>query len=231
VTGEPRPVIAEVNGLTYRHRGRVEGPATLQDVSLVLREAEVVVLTGASGSGKTTLLSIIGLLRRVPPGYVRLFGADVGAAGEAELAQLRRRLRFIFQKHYLLRSLTVLQNVVAGVLADDTSDPQWNISRATSLLEAVGLAAHLHDWPDRLSGGQQQRVAVARALVGLPDLLLADEPTASLDRESALLVADQLRDLAATLGCCVLLTTHDERIMNIGTRRLQVVEGRLVDGD
>jgi putative ABC transport system ATP-binding protein len=215
-----------VTGLSYRYRA--DGPAVLNEISLTVQEGEIVVLTGASGSGKTTLLSILGMLRRVPPGYVQLFGTDIGAASELEIAALRRRVRVIFQRHYLLRSLTVLQNVMIGIAADETSSPGWNTTRAVTFLENVGLAEHMQKWPDHLSGGQQQRVAVARALVSLPDFLLADEPTASLDTASARLVADQIREIVLTLGCGVVIATHDERIMHVATRCVHLAEGSLV---
>jgi putative ABC transport system ATP-binding protein len=201
----------------------------LDEVNLTVREGEIVVLTGASGSGKTTLLSLLGMLRRIPPGYVELFGVDIGAADEREIANLRRRVRVIFQRHYLLRSLTVLQNVMTGVTADETTRRGWNRTRAITFLENVGLADQMQKWPDELSGGQQQRVAVARALVSLPDLLLADEPTASLDTASAHLVADKIREIVSTLGCGVVIATHDERIMHVATRCVHLEAGALAD--
>jgi putative ABC transport system ATP-binding protein len=221
-------ILAEVANLSYRYGPAA--PLVIRNVSISVREEEVVVLTGPSGSGKTTLLSLIGMLRRVPPGHVRLFGIDLGEATDEEITLLRKRVRIIFQRHYLLRSLTALQNVVAGIVADETTDWEWNETRAMNLLEVVGLAGHEQKRPDQLSGGQQQRVAVARALVALPDLLLADEPTASLDRESARAVAERIKDVAATLRCGVIISTHDERILDIATRRIHLLDGELVDG-
>lgn len=184
-------------------------------------------LTGPSGSGKTTLLSLMGLLRRAPPGQIRLFDTDIGEASDREIARLRRRVRFVFQKHYLLRSLTVVQNVMAGIFGDQ-AQRDWDQTRAITLLEAVGLGDQVGKWPDQLSGGQQQRVAVARALIGSPDLLLADEPTGSLDRESARLVVEHIRTYAASRNCGVLISTHDERIMDVGTRQLRLRDGVLL---
>jgi len=222
------PVLAEVANLSYRYGPAA--PLVIRNVSLAVREEEIVVVTGPSGSGKTTLLSLIGMLRRVPPGHVRLFGTDLGAATPREIMALRKRVRIIFQRHYLLRSLNALQNVVAGIVADETTDWEWNETRAMNLLDVVGLAEHAHKRPDQLSGGQQQRVAVARALVALPDLLLADEPTASLDRASARVVAERIKEVAASLRCGVIVSTHDERILDIATRRLHLHDGELVDG-
>ena len=109
-------ILARVSGLSYRY-GPHE-PVVLRDISLTIREGEIVVLIGPSGSGKTTLLSLLGMMRRVEPGHIRLFDTDVGGASALEIAALRRRVRFIFQKHYLLRSLTALQNVIAGIVAN-----------------------------------------------------------------------------------------------------------------
>src|SRR6267154_1395977 len=217
--------VATLSGLSYRYAPNA--PDVLRNISLDICEGDIVVLTGPSGSGKTTLLSLIGMLRQVPAGRIRLFETDVGAATDREIAKLRRRVRFIFQKHYLLRSLTALQNVVAGVVVDETTQAQWNDERAMGLLATFGLAEHAGKWPDQLSVGQQQRGAVARALVALPDLLLADEPTASLDRDSARLVAELIREAALTLHCGVLISTHDDRILDVATRRLHLNDGVL----
>jgi putative ABC transport system ATP-binding protein len=217
--------LATVTNLSYRYQA--DAPDVLRNISLTLSEGDIVVLTGPSGSGKTTLLSLLGMIRRVESGQVCLFDTDIGAANEREIARLRLRVRIIFQKHYLLGSLTALQNVIAGVVADTTTEQEWNVMRAKDFLGIVGLAEHTAKWPSQLSVGQQQRVAVARALVALPDILLADEPTASLDRESARLVAERIQEAALTLHCGVIISTHDDRIMDIATRHVHIRDGRL----
>src|SRR6266545_1857229 len=219
-------ILARVSGLSYRYAPHE--PIVLRDISLTIRQGEIVVLTGPSGSGKTTLLSLLGMLRRVEPGHIRLFDTDVGGASALEIAALRRRVRFIFQKHYLLRSLTALQNVIAGVVANATTDRHWNEERASQLLTALELGDHSSRWPDQLSVGQQQRVAVARSLVALPDLLLADEPTASLDRASGRLVIDRISEAVRTTHCGVLISTHDDRIMDVATTCMQISDGMLL---
>jgi putative ABC transport system ATP-binding protein len=219
-------ILARVSGLSYRYAPHE--PIVLRDISLTIRGGEIVVLTGPSGSGKTTLLSLLGMLRRVEPGHIRLFDTDVGGASALEIAALRRRVRFIFQKHYLLRSLTALQNVIAGVVANATTDRHSDETSALGLLTALELGDHISKWPDQLSVGQQQRVAVARSLVGLPDLLLADEPTASLDRTSGRLVIDRISETARTRRCGVLISTHDDRIMDVATTRIQISDGMLL---
>jgi putative ABC transport system ATP-binding protein len=225
-------ILAAATGLSYRYHRTA--PLVLRDVSIDISPGEIVIITGPSASGKTTLLSLIGMLRRAPPGQIRLFDIDVGRASEGEIATLRHRVRFVFQRHYLLRSLTVLQNVVAGALGSVAADTAASITapaRAAEMLRAVGLADQSGKWPDQLSTGQQQRVAIARALVGMPQLLLADEPTASLDRESARLVAEHIRDFASTIGYGVMIATHDERIMDIATRLVRIRDGAVLVED
>jgi putative ABC transport system ATP-binding protein len=217
--------IARVARLSYRYAPNE--PDVLCDVSLDIREAEIVALTGPSGSGKTTLLSLLGLVRRTKPGSIQLFDVDVGAASPAQVAALRRRVRLIFQKHYLLRSLTALQNVMAGVMANPSKDRRSDLERAQTLLDQFGLGNEGDKLPDQLSIGQQQRVATARSLIGLPKLLLADEPTASLDRSSAHLVMDRIVGAARTLQCAVLVSTHDDRILSMASRTIQIRDGRL----
>jgi putative ABC transport system ATP-binding protein len=191
-----------------------------------VREGELVIVTGPSGSGKTTLLTILGTMRRPSEGKLRLLGADVGNASGGALDRLRNRIRFLFQKRNLLSSLTALQNVMAGVSTTPLSDPEWDEQRARHLLAMLGLADKANSWPDELSGGQQQRVAIARVMIGLPDLIIADEPTSALDRVSGRVVVDQLKDLAMRAKCAVVLSTHDERIFDVATRRLHIEDGR-----
>ena len=218
--------LATVTGLSYRY-GR-DAPLALREISLRIAAGEIVMVTGPSASGKTTLLSLIGTLRRTPAGTIRLFGTDVGAASDDEIVGIRRRVRFVFQKHYLLRSLTVLQNVIAGTLAAPTAVSASRKTWSIESLQLLGLGEQIGRWPDQLSTGQQQRVAVARALAGKPDLLLADEPTASLDRESARLVADGILAFAGQGRGGVIIATHDERIVDIATRHVRMKEGAIV---
>jgi putative ABC transport system ATP-binding protein len=211
----------------HHHYG--EGPQrvdVLFDINMQVREGELVIVTGPSGSGKTTLLTILGTMRRPSEGKLRLLGADVGNVNGVALDSLRNRVRFLFQKRNLLSSLTALQNVIAGVSTTPLSDPEWDERRARHLLSLLGLADKANAWPDELSGGQQQRVAIARVMIGLPDLIIADEPTSALDRVSGRVVVDQLKDLAMRAKCAVVLSTHDERIFDVATRRLHIEDGR-----
>src|SRR6185312_1975671 len=194
-----------------------------------VREGELVIVTGPSGSGKTTLLTILGTMRKPSEGKLQLLGADTSGLAGAELDALRNRIRFLFQKRNLLSSLTAIQNVIAGVSTTPLADPNWDDARARHLLGMLGLGDKADAWPDELSGGQQQRVAIARVLIGLPDLIIADEPTSALDRVAGRLVVDQLKDLAMRAKCAVVLSTHDERIFDVASRRLHIEDGRCFD--
>ncbi|MEI6203582.1 MAG: ATP-binding cassette domain-containing protein, partial [Enhydrobacter sp.] len=164
------PVVEAVD--IHHHYG--EGPQrtdVLFDINMHVREGELVIVTGPSGSGKTTLLTILGTMRRPSEGKLRLLGTDLADLQGAKLDSLRNRVRFLFQKRNLLSSLTALQNVVAGVATTPLADPAWDEQRARHLLGILGLGDKADAWPDELSGGQQQRVAIARVMIGLPDLI------------------------------------------------------------
>jgi putative ABC transport system ATP-binding protein len=220
------PAVVEAVDI-HHHYG--EGPQrvdVLFDINMQVHEGELVIVTGPSGSGKTTLLTILGTMRRPSEGKLQLLGADTAGLAGTELDALRNRIRFLFQKRNLLSSLTALQNVIAGVSTTPLADPNWDERRARHLLGILGLADKGEAWPDELSGGQQQRVAIARVLIGLPDLIIADEPTSALDRVSGRIVVDQLKDLAMRAKCAVVLSTHDERIFDVASRRLHIEDGR-----
>jgi len=219
------PVVEAID--VHHHYG--DGPQrvdVLFDINMQVREGELLIVTGPSGSGKTTLLTILGTMRRPSEGQLRLLNTNVGDLTNAELDRLRNRVRFLFQKRNLLSSLTALQNVIAGVSTTALTHPSWDETRARHLLSLLGLADKADSWPDELSGGQQQRVAIARVMIGLPDLIIADEPTSALDRVAGRLVVDQLKDLAMRAKCAVVLSTHDERIFDVASRRLHIEDGR-----
>jgi putative ABC transport system ATP-binding protein len=208
-----------------------EGEAKKQvlfDVDLVLQPGKLTVLLGASGSGKTTLLTLMGCLRRVQQGSVTLLGVELAGAAEDMLVQCRRRLGFIFQAHNLHDSLTAMENVRMGLEVHGTAAiAQWE-SAAAHLLGLLGLRERLNYLPGNLSGGQKQRVAVARALIGNPDIVFADEPTAALDKESALNVVTLLKRLGTERGTTTLMVTHDSKIMDLADRIITMDEGRIV---
>lgn len=203
----------------------------LRNLSLSVEPGEIVLLTGPSGSGKTTLLTLIGALRAIQEGSCTVLGQELNGATEAQRVQLRRRIGFIFQHHNLLGFLSAAQNVAMALELDTALDDAERHRKAAAILEAVGLAEYVDARPSKLSGGQRQRVAVARALVHGPGLILADEPTAALDRQSGQEVVRLMRDLAKRDGMPILLVTHDPRILDIADRVIAMEDGRITAGE
>jgi putative ABC transport system ATP-binding protein len=217
-----------VRGLSHWFGTGEARKQALFDVDLAIERGRLTVLLGASGSGKTTLLTLMGCLREVQAGSVRLLGQELAGADEDVLVTCRRRLGFIFQAHNLHDSLTAMQNVRLGLDVHGSAAPADWRSPCQHLLELVGLGERLDYLPGNLSGGQKQRVAVARALVGNPDVVFADEPTAALDRESGLQVVRMLKALGETRGTTTLMVTHDPRILDLADRIVTLEDGRLV---
>jgi len=200
----------------------------LHDIHLEVEAGEIVLLSGPSGSGKTTLLTLIGGLRSAQSGSLRVLDRELMGSSARTLTLARREHGYIFQAHNLHNSLTARQNVrMALEMRGDRTVAEMD-RRAEEILTTVGLADHLEVYPDQLSGGQKQRVAVARALVGDPPLVLADEPTAALDSRSGRDVVTLMQGLAREQGCTILLVTHDNRILDIADRTLAMEDGRLV---
>jgi putative ABC transport system ATP-binding protein len=201
----------------------------LFDVSAEIAAGEIVINTGPSGSGKTTLLTLVGALRSVQEGSLQTLGHELNDAGAEQMAAVRKNIGFIFQAHNLLGSLTACQNVemALGIGADGGLTRAEARTRASAMLESVGLGHRIDHMPRQLSGGQKQRVAIARALVNKPRIILADEPTAALDKQSGREVVDLLHDLAKKNGCAILLVTHDNRILDIADRIMTLEDGRI----
>jgi ABC-type lipoprotein export system ATPase subunit len=213
---------------TYPQPGGSEIPV-LRGVSMTVQAGESLVVTGPSGSGKSTLLNIIGALDRPSSGTVKLDGKDLTVLPEKELARLRnRRIGFVFQLHHLLPQCTVLENVLLPTLPlQRGSGREALVERAGTLLEKVGLAARSHHRPGQLSGGECQRVAVARSLINSPALVLADEPTGSLDGDNADQLSRLLIDLNQSEGVTLIVVTHSEELAGKMGRRLRLREGKL----
>lgn len=199
----------------------------LFDVSTTIPAGEIVIVTGPSGSGKTTLLTLVGALRAPQEGTLRVLGQRLDGARRNSLEDVRRNIGFIFQQHNLLGALTASQNVQLGLRVTGRAARADLKKKAEKMLEAVGLGEHVHKRAEQMSGGQRQRVAIARALVGEPSMVLADEPTASLDKASGREVVDRMQSLAKERGTTILLVTHDNRILDVADRILHLEDGKL----
>jgi putative ABC transport system ATP-binding protein len=199
----------------------------LFDITTSISQGEIIIVTGPSGSGKTTLLTLVGALRSAHSGSIRVLDEELNGAKGDLLEKVRKRIGFIFQQHNLLGALTATQNVELGLRVTGRYGRAELKRRAEAMLEAVGLGSHGGKLPEQMSGGQRQRVAIARALVSEPAMVLADEPTASLDRASGREVVDRMQVLAKEHGTTILLVTHDNRILDIADRILHLEDGRL----
>jgi putative ABC transport system ATP-binding protein len=200
----------------------------LFDINLEIKAGEIIIMTGQSGSGKTTLLSLIGALRSVQKGSLRVLEQELLGGNEDQMVWVRRRIGYIFQAHNLLQFMTARQNVQMSVELHENISAREARTKAEAILNAVGLEERVNYYPHNLSGGQKQRVAIARALVSHPQLVLADEPTAALDSKTGREVVDLMQHLAREQGCTIMLVTHDNRILDIADRILHMEDGRLV---
>lgn len=198
----------------------------LFDIATRIDGGEIIILTGPSGSGKTTLLTLIGALRSAQEGSVSVLGQELLKAKEKALIKVRRQIGYIFQSHNLLNSLTVGQNVQMAIQLDGAGGRDEK-NRVATVLERVGLSEHEHKFPDELSGGQKQRAGIARALVNRPQIVLADEPTASLDKKAGRDVVELIEELAREDGSAVILVTHDNRILDVADRILHLEDGHM----
>jgi putative ABC transport system ATP-binding protein len=201
----------------------------LFNINLSIQPGEVSILRGPSGSGKTTLLTLMGGLRSAQSGNLRVLGQELVGAKKGQLVKVRRSIGYIFQAHNLLQSLTARQNVQMSIELHQCSAQEAK-QKSIAMLEAVGLGERVNYYPRSLSGGQKQRVAIARALVSHPRMVLADEPTAALDSKSGRAVVELMQQLAKEQGCTILIVTHDNRILDIADRIIELEDGRLLSG-
>jgi lipoprotein-releasing system ATP-binding protein len=200
----------------------------LAGVNLSLARGESLAITGPSGAGKSTLLYLIGTLDTPTAGAVQILGQDPFVLKSADLARFRNaNIGFVFQEHYLLPQCSVIENVLiptlAGSGADDVED------RARMLLDRVGLAERIRHRPAELSGGERQRVAICRALINRPPLLLADEPTGNLDRQTADSIGSLLLELSSEQNAMLIVVTHSAELAARLPRRVELVDGKLVE--
>lgn len=221
---EQIPIALE--GVSYTYGKGALKKQILFDINASVRAGEVVILTGPSGSGKTTLLTLMGALRSAQQGSVKVLGHELNRARERTLVRVRRQIGYIFQSHNLLESLTIGQNVQMGLKLDPAGHRNTK-QRIADVLERVGLGEHMQKHPGALSGGQKQRAGIARALVNRPRIILADEPTASLDKQSGRDVVELIQELAREDGAAVVLVTHDNRILDIADRILHLEDGHM----
>jgi len=218
-------LIVEHVGKSYPTRG--EPLEVLRDISLDMSPGDNAAILGPSGSGKSTLLHLIGTLDPPTSGTITLGGEDPFTLAEARLANFRNRnIGFVFQDHHLLPQLSVVENVLVPALADGRTDKS-TAERARYLIESVGLTGRVSHRPAELSGGERQRVAVARALIREPKLLLADEPTGSLDRSTAASIGRLLLDLQQRENTMLLVVTHSLELAELLDRQWELDDGRL----
>ncbi len=200
----------------------------LFDINLDIHAGGLTMLMGPSGSGKTTLLTLMACLRDIEQGSVELLGRKLEAADNETKTAIRRELGFIFQAHNLHESLTAMQNVKMALQVRGAGDSEKHDKAAAHLLSVLGLEERLDYLPGNLSGGQNQRVAIARALVNNPAVVFADEPTAALDKESGRKAVELLKELGKVRGTTTIMVTHDNRILDLADRIIEMEEGRIV---
>jgi putative ABC transport system ATP-binding protein len=203
----------------------------LKDITLDIYPGQIVICTGPSGSGKTTLLTMLGGLRSCQDGSLKILGQELNGASKEQLADLRLNVGFIFQAHNLMMFLNARRNVRLSLELHDRFYDQNMDQLATAMLEKVGLGDRVEYMPANLSGGQRQRVAIARALVSQPKILLGDEPTAALDKESGRTVVELMQQLAREQNTTIIMVTHDNKILDVADRIIIVEDGRLATAE
>ena len=228
---ESAPLV-EIRNLNHWFGDGDQRKQVLHSINLSVQPGEITILLGPSGSGKTTLLTMVGGLRSAQDGSLRIFNEELRKTSTTNLTKLRRKVGFIFQAHNLMPYLNAQQNVRLGLeVVPDWLDKGQVVmnERCNEVLRQVGLGERINYFPAKLSGGQKQRVAIARALAASPQLLLADEPTAALDKDSGRDVVDLFRNLAREHGTAIVMVTHDNKILDIADRIVKLEQGSLVE--
>lgn len=220
--------LVEVRDLVKTYGEGDTATPVLKGLNLTLDTGELAALLGPSGSGKSTLLTILGTLMKPTSGQHLMLDQDLTSADDRELTEFRNRhIGFVFQFHHLLPDFTALENVIFPTAVKAGRETAAARARGRELLDRVGLGSRMEFLATQLSGGQKQRVAIARALMNQPELVLADEPTGNLDRESASQVMDLIGEINRQEETSFLISTHDERIAEICRRQIRVLDGRV----
>ncbi len=228
---DEKNIIIRCRNLSKQYKKGVQSVTPLQGLDLEVERGEFLALMGPSGSGKTTLLNLVAGIDRPSGGFLEVCGQEIGTLSRSKLAKWRSaEVGYIFQLYHLVPVLTAYENVELPLLLSNMSKAERR-KRVEETLALVGLQDRMTHFPRELSGGQEQRVAIARALVASPDLLVADEPTGDLDRDSATAVLDLLHRLVDDFGKTILMVTHDPRAAARANRVLHLEKGRLLEAE
>jgi putative ABC transport system ATP-binding protein len=226
MSAKPVPVVEAIDVKKTYMLGKVPVEA-LRGVNLTVQSGDFVSILGPSGSGKSTMLNLIGALDKPSSGTLLIDGVDISKQNDNQLAELRKKIGFVFQFFNLIPRLTALGNVELSMAIAEVNRTERR-KRAIELLETVGLKERINHKPAELSGGQQQRVAIARALANRPKFLLLDEPTGNIDSKTASEVMGLLKDLNAKNGVSIIMVTHDQHLAREAQRTLQMFDGEIV---
>jgi len=229
-TKQTSEAIVIVKNLSYHYCSAGIELNVLKDVSLSVNAGEFVSLVGPSGCGKTTLLTLIGCIKSMQFGSLKILGHELHGCSNKVLLKVRPKIGMIFQSHHLMEFLTASQNVQIAMESVISLPFKQRIRRSAELLDVMGLGSKVNAYPSMLSGGQKQRVACARAIACDPQLLLADEPTASLDRTTGKELIMVLKKIAHDRNIAMLMATHDPRVMDLADRLIHIDDGRIIEG-
>ena len=223
-----QPTVA-VRKLSYQYHSAGLETGVLKEINLSVYAGELVSLVGPSGCGKTTLLTLIGCIKSMQVGSLKIFGKELNGCNNKAILDVRKKIGFIFQAHHLMEFLTASQNIQIAMESQISMSFKQRVRRSAELLDVLGLGNKANAYPSMLSGGQKQRVACARAIACDPQLLLADEPTASLDRATGQALILTLKKIAHERNIAIMMATHDPRVMDLADRLIHIDDGRIIE--